>query len=80
MEKNIVSILDNSMSKKTIVKSRAEQSRAEQLNCCVKVLALMPGYEIANRIYDVNFLAPTIRTFQGGGLEPKVIVKWEKDM
>ena len=40
----------------------------------------MPGYEIANRIYDVNFLAPTIRTFQGGGLEPKVIVKWEKDM
>ncbi len=33
----------------------------------------MPGYEVANRVYDENYLAPTIRTYQGGGLQPKFI-------
>ncbi len=33
----------------------------------------MPGYEVANRVYDTEYLAPTIRTFQGGGLQPKFL-------
>ena len=42
----------------------------------VIVLGVMEGaYEMANRVYDKQGLAPTIRTFQGGGLEPKIIVK-----
>ena len=36
------------------------------------------GYELSNRVYDKRFLAPTIRTFQGGSLEPKVVKKYEK--
>ena len=31
------------------------------------------GYEMANRVYDDNGLAPSIRTYQGGGLQPKVV-------
>ena len=49
--------------------SRAEQSRAEQ----TRVIGCMPGYEVANRVYDTDYLAPTIRTYQGGGLQPKFI-------
>ena len=33
----------------------------------------MPGYEVANRVYDTDYLAPTIRCYQGGGLQPKFI-------
>lgn len=54
-------------SKNTIL--RAEQSRAEQ----TRVIGCMPGYEVANRVYDTDYLAPTIRTYQGGGLQPKFI-------
>ena len=59
-------------SKNTILRaeqSRAEQSRAEQ----TRVIGCMPGYEVANRVYDTDYLAPTIRTYQGGGLQPKFI-------
>lgn len=39
-----------------------------------KVIALIDkGYELYNRVYDKKKSAPTIRTFQGGGLQPKVI-------
>ena len=31
------------------------------------------GYEMANRVYDKDGISPTIRTYQGGGLEPKVM-------
>lgn len=42
----------------------------------VKVIGqLEGGYDMANRVYDKNGLSPTIRTFQGGGLEPKIIDK-----
>lgn len=40
----------------------------------VKVIGqLEGGYDMANRVYDKAGLSPTIRTFQGGGLEPKII-------
>lgn len=32
-------------------------------------------FESANRVYDVNGIAPTINTCGGGGLQPKIIVK-----
>lgn len=42
----------------------------------VKVIGqLEGGYDMANRVYDKTGLSPTIRTFQGGGLEPKIIDK-----
>lgn len=42
---------------------------------CVKVEAILSdvNYELAARIYDKDGISPTIRTFQGGGLEPKVL-------
>lgn len=40
----------------------------------IKVLGIMEGgYEMPNRVYDDTGISPSIRTFQGGGLEPKVI-------
>lgn len=44
---------------------------------CVQIGHLQGKYELANRVYSVRGLCPTIRTFQGGGLEPKVVI-WEK--
>lgn len=32
-----------------------------------------PTFESQGRVYDKNELCPTLRTFQGGGLQPKVI-------
>lgn len=40
----------------------------------VKVIGQLDGgYNMANRVYDKAGLSPTIRTFQGGNLEPKII-------
>lgn len=40
----------------------------------VIVLGVMEGvYEMANRVYDKYGLAPTIRTFQGGGLSQRLL-------
>ena len=40
----------------------------------VLITGQLPGkFEMPNRIYDPNGIAPTIRTMQGGGLEPKII-------
>ncbi|HEM6557956.1 DNA cytosine methyltransferase [Streptococcus suis] len=40
----------------------------------VIVCGRLPGkFEMPNRVYDPNGIAPTIRTMQGGGLEPKII-------
>lgn len=44
----------------------------------VKVIAQMDNtidhtFESANRIYDVNGLAPTMNTCGGGGLQPKIL-------
>lgn len=30
-------------------------------------------FESANRVYDVSGLCPTLNTFQGGGLQPKIV-------
>ena len=32
-----------------------------------------PTFESQGRVYDKNGLCPTLRTFQGGGLQPKII-------
>lgn len=34
---------------------------------------LNPTFESQGRVYDKNELCPTLRTFQGGGLQPKAI-------
>lgn len=39
----------------------------------INVIGKMSGYEIANRVYNSNGLSPTIRTYGGGGLEPKIM-------
>ena len=44
----------------------------------VKVMAQMDNtidhtFESANRIYDINGLAPTMNTCGGGGLQPKIL-------
>lgn len=42
----------------------------------VIVCGRLPGkFEMPNRVYDPNGIAPTIRTMQGGGLEPKIAIK-----
>lgn len=41
----------------------------------IKVLGEMEGFESANRVYDAGALAPALRTYQGGGLQPKVLEK-----
>ncbi|HFI0296477.1 TPA: DNA cytosine methyltransferase [Streptococcus suis] len=42
----------------------------------VIVCGRLPGkFEMSNRGYDPNGIAPTIRTMQGGGLEPKIAIK-----
>lgn len=41
----------------------------------IEVIGLLDegGYELANRVYSQDGISPTIRTFQGGGLEPKFV-------
>ena len=39
----------------------------------IVVVGEMEGYDLANRVYDVHGISPTIRTFGGGGLEPKIV-------
>lgn len=51
----------------------------------VKVIAQMDNtidhtFESANRIYDINGIAPTMNTCGGGGLQPKILeIKNEPD-
>ena len=40
---------------------------------CVHIGQLEGAFEMANRFYYPDGLCPTIRTMQGGGLEPKII-------
>ena len=49
----------------------------------VKVIAQMDNtidhtFESANRIYDINGIAPTIPTGCGGGHTPKILLKVKK--
>ena len=42
----------------------------------VLIAGQLPGkFEMPNRVYDPEGVAPTIRTMQGGGLEPKIAVR-----
>lgn len=45
---------------------------------CKHVAQLEGGFEMANRVYSPEGLCPTIRTMQGGGLEPKIIEDFYK--
>lgn len=49
----------------------------EQIKC-KHVAQLEGGFEMANRVYSPEGLCPTIRTMQGGGLEPKIIEDFYK--
>lgn len=40
---------------------------------CKHIAQLEGGFEMANRVYSPDGLCPTIRTMQGGGLEPKIV-------
>lgn len=37
-------------------------------------------FESANRVYDKKACCPTIPTCGGGGIQPKVIKKYEKNL
>lgn len=53
---------------------KAEKDDLGVVEMEVKVIGqLEGGYDMANRVYDKQGLSPTIRTFQGGNLEPKII-------
>lgn len=45
---------------------------------CKHVAQLEGSFEMANRVYSPDGLCPTIRTMQGGGLEPKIIEDFYK--
>lgn len=45
---------------------------------CKHVAQLEGGFEMANRVYSPEGLCPTIRTMQGGGLEPKILEDFYK--
>lgn len=45
----------------------------EGINAVVEEIGHLPGFEMANRVYDKEGVAPSLRTFQGGHLEPKII-------
>ncbi len=47
--------------------------KAEKTDAGVIEIGHLPGYEMANRVYDKDGIAPALRTFQGGNLEPKII-------
>ena len=42
---------------------------------CEHIAQLEGSFEMANRVYSVDGLCPTIRTFQGGNLEPKIMTE-----
>ena len=46
---------------------------------CVHIGQLEGAFEMANRVYSPDGLCPTIRTMQGGGLEPKIVEDFYKN-
>ena len=46
---------------------------------CKQVGQLEGAFEMANRVYSPDGLCPTIRTMQGGGLEPKIVEDFYKN-
>lgn len=46
---------------------------------CKQVGQLEGAFEMANRVYSPDGLCPTIRTMQGGGLEPKTVEDFYKN-
>lgn len=59
-------------------KDKAQKNRAEAMEIDkmaeVKVIGqLNETFESQGRVYDKNGLSPTLRCFQGGGLQPKII-------
>ena len=54
--------------------ARAEGGRILIVEKTVKVIGQMSGtFEMQGRVYDKDGLCPAIRTFQGGGLQPKIV-------
>ena len=65
---------------KIIADSTAQHSTAQHSTAQLRIIGCMDNtmdntFESANRVYDINGLAPTIPTCTGGGIQPKVLVK-----
>ena len=69
LSRNITSLLNN----KSIDAIKTEEHGLDDSG--TRIVGYVEGinYEMAARIYDKNAVGPTIRTFQGGNLEPKIL-------
>lgn len=65
------------LSEKTIT-MRAGSRMDDNFIKCEHIAQLEGDFEMANRVYSPEGLCPTIRTMQGGGLEPKILEDFYK--
>lgn len=68
---------DGNVIGKTIT-TRAGSRMDDNFIKCEHIAQLEGGFEMANRVYSTEGLCPTIRTMQGGGLEPKILEDFYK--
>ena len=68
---------DGNVVGKTIT-TRAGSRMDDNFIRCEHIAQLEGDFEMANRVYSPEGLCPTIRTMQGGGLEPKILEDFYK--
>lgn len=68
---------DGNVVGKTIT-TRAGSRMDDNFIKCKHIAQLEGNFEMANRVYSPEGLCPTIRTMQGGGLEPKILEDFYK--
>lgn len=68
---------DGNVVGKTIT-TRAGSGMDDNFIRCEHIAQLEGDFEMANRVYSPEGLCPTIRTMQGGGLEPKILEDFYK--
>lgn len=68
---------DGNVVGKTIT-TRAGSRMDDNFIKCEHIAQLEGDFEMANRVYSPEGLCPTIRTMQGGGLEPKILEDFYK--
>lgn len=69
---------DGNVVGKTIT-TRAGSRPDDNFIKCEHIAQLEGNFEMANRVYSPEGLCPTIRTMQGGGLEPKILEDFYKN-
>lgn len=69
---------DGNVIGKTIT-TRAGSRMDDNFIKCEHIAQLEGNFEMANRVYSPEGLCPTIRTMQGGGLEPKILEDFYKN-